>query len=87
VKEMKKYYVTMTDKFFSSMANETSKLVIECDTYQEAEVVAENAKHRTDMKNVNIRNSKPTYKTKTDFHSKATYPNWFEKDYFKTEEE
>lgn len=72
------YYVTMTDKFFSGWGlaqGKIAKYVLECDTYQEARIVEENAHQRSEMKNVNICTSKPyypatthqvTYKDKTD---------------------
>jgi hypothetical protein len=51
----KKYYVTMTDKFMSGWgqaAGKVNKLVIEASSYDEAAVVAANAKSRGEMKNV-----------------------------------
>ena len=41
-----KFYVTMTDKFMSgwgNAANKTNKLIIECDSYQDAELIQKNA--------------------------------------------
>ena len=58
------YYVTMTDKFMSGWGqarNMTNKLVIECDTYQQAEQLESHANTRSEMKYVNIRSSKPYY--------------------------
>ena len=60
----KKYYVTMTDKFMSGWgmaANKTNKLIIVCDTYEQAEIIERNANKRNEMKYVNICTSKPRY--------------------------
>lgn len=52
----------MTDKFCTSLLHgQTDKMVIECDTIEEAEIVAQNANNRSDMKNVNICLKKPYY--------------------------
>jgi hypothetical protein len=59
-----KFWVTMTDKFMSGWgkaANKTNKLVIECDTYQQAEIIERNARKRSEMKFVNICSNKPRY--------------------------
>ena len=59
-----KYYVTMTDKFMSGWgmaANKTNKLIIECDSYKDAELIERNAKKRPEMKYVNICSKKPYY--------------------------
>jgi hypothetical protein len=83
------YYVTMTDKFLSGWGmarNKTAKLVIECETYAEAEIVKENALNRTDTKNVSIRTTRPAYPVAThytDYHNKTSYEKWFEPGYFK----
>ena len=47
-----KWYVTMTDSFMSGWGlakNKTNKLVVECDSLQDAEVVCNNAKLREEM--------------------------------------
>ena len=88
-KKMKKYYVTMTDKFLSGWGrakDKINKVVIECDSLQEAETVAENARNRSDMIRVNIATKKPYYnkdKYLISFRTKSDWPAWFEKDYFK----
>jgi len=86
---MSKYYVTMTDKFMSGWGmaeRKINKLIFECDSYEEAEIVADNARNRTDMKHINICTRKPYYnysryypQTKT----KEEYENWYKKDCFK----
>jgi len=84
----KQYYVTMTDKFMSGWGmakNKTNKLIIECDTMEEAEIVEENAKYRSDMKYVNIVITKPYYNKvqyHTSFKTKKEYKAWFVKGAF-----
>jgi len=46
-----------------------NKLVIACETYEQAETVERNAKRRSEMKYVAIRNTKPSY-------SSNIYPSW-----------
>ena len=58
------YYVTMTDKFMSGWGlaeGKTNKLVIECETYDQASQIERAAKTRSEMKRVGIRTSKPYY--------------------------
>lgn len=58
------YYVTTTDKFMSGWGQATgliNKLVILCDTYQDAEIVADNANNRDDQKHVGVSGSPPAY--------------------------
>lgn len=58
------FYVTMTDRFMSGWGparNTVNKLVIECQTYDQAETIERNAKLRSEMRYVNIRSSKPSY--------------------------
>lgn len=59
-----KIYVTMTDKFMSGWgmaANKTNKLIIVCDTWQQAETIERNANKRSEMKYINICSNKPRY--------------------------
>lgn len=59
-----KYYVTMTDKFMSGWGfaeGKTNKLIIECDTWQQAEQIKKAAHKRTEMRYINIRTTKPRY--------------------------
>jgi len=77
-----KYYVNMTDGFMSGWGHAkglTNKLCIECDTYQEAEIVEENASNRNEMKYINICTSKPQSKKHQlySWHNKQSYPKWF----------
>jgi len=58
------YWVTMTDKFMSGWgtAKDTlDKLVVACDTYEQAETIKRIAKGRWEMKHVNICTHKPFY--------------------------
>jgi len=59
-----RYYVTMTDKFMSGWgmaANKNNKLIIECQSYNDAELIERNAQKRNEMKYINICSSKPRY--------------------------
>ena len=58
------YYVRMTDKFMSGWGPATgkiNKLVIECETYDQALQISCAAKRRSEMRRVNIRVSRPRY--------------------------
>jgi hypothetical protein len=59
-----KLWVTMTDKFLSGWGNakgKTNKLIIECDSWEQANVISYNAKRRSEMRHVNICIRKPRY--------------------------
>lgn len=59
-----KFYVTMTDKFMSGWGmaeGKTNKLIIECDNYEQAEIIERNARNRSEMRYVNICSSRPKY--------------------------
>lgn len=83
-----KYWVSMTDKFLSGWGraeNKTNKLVIECDSYNEALIVADNARSRSEMKFINICGNKPYYNSnyyEVSRHDKTDYESWFEPFYF-----
>lgn len=71
-----KWYVTMTDSFMSGWGlskNKTNKLVIECDSIEDAEKVCENAKKRDEMKRINICKKKPSYNIKQYLVSQKHY--------------
>jgi len=81
------YYVTMTDKFMSGLhrPNLKNKLVFICDTYEQAQIVADNAFKRSDMRYINICSRAPYYsntKYYTQFKTIEDYPNWYKRDYF-----
>lgn len=84
------YWVTMTDKFMSGWGKaegRVNKLVFECDTYEEAAVVAQNASSRGDMRYVGICERRPRYYPKDRYlvqvKTKADYPNWYKPNAFK----
>lgn len=59
-----KYYVTMTDKFMSGWGmakGKTNKMIVVCDTWQQAEQIERAAHNRSEMKYINIRTTKPRY--------------------------
>ena len=59
-----KYYVTMTDKFMSGWGvakGKTNKMIVVCDTWQQAEQIERAAHDRSEMRYINIRTSKPRY--------------------------
>lgn len=81
-----KYYVTMTDRYLSGWGHargKTNKLVIACDTYDEAQIVSHNASVRGEMKYINICIKKPSYNDRdylTTWGTKATHGTWFKRD-------
>lgn len=86
---MPKYWVTMTDKFMSGWGKaegKINKLVFECDSYDEAVTVAENAAARGDQKNVNICTKKPYYSPSRYYaqvKNKEEYSTWYKQGAFK----
>jgi len=85
-----KYYVTMTDKFMSGWGmakGKNNKLVIVCDTWDEAQTVYDNALHRSEMKFVNIRTTRPSYPhAYVSWAGKGqdnTYDTWFKPGQFR----
>ena len=84
------FYVTMTDGFLSGWGRaegKINKLVIECKTYEEAEIVKDNAEHRSEMKYINIAIKKPYYGSRyyVNYETKETYPCWFVAGYFRNQ--
>jgi len=83
------WYVTMTDKFMSGWGEargKINKLIFECDSLQEARIVADNAENRSDQKNINIATKKPYYSSKTHYaqvKTKEEYPEWYKEGYFR----
>jgi hypothetical protein len=84
-----KYYVSMTDSVMSGggiAKGKMHKLVFECDSYEEAQIVYENAKARGDMQWIKISKNKQYYdKTKyfTRYKTREYGYYWYIKDYFK----
>lgn len=63
---MKKFYVSMTDKFMSGWGmaqGKINKLVIECDSADQAFTIIRNAKKRPEMRYINLCDKKPRYPT------------------------
>lgn len=77
-------YVTMTDKFMSGWGmakGKINKLIFECENWEEAQTVAQNAEKRGDQSYINIRTSKPYYSPKkyyAQIKTKEDYPLWYE---------
>jgi hypothetical protein len=79
----RKFYVSMTDRFLSVHRQRINKLVIECDSYEEAEVVERNARDQSEMRYINICSNKPRYPaTRYDvsWKTKENASNWFRTD-------
>jgi hypothetical protein len=47
----------------SGLSNKYLVLVVVCDTYTQARTIVKNAEKRPEMKDINIRNTKPSYPT------------------------
>jgi hypothetical protein len=83
------YYVTMTDKFMSGWGEakgKINKLVFVCKSYEEAKVVEDNARNRTDQKYINICTKKPYYNKDrycTQFKDDGDYNAWYVPNYFR----
>ncbi len=84
------YYVTMTDKFMSGWGKAKgliNKLILSCETYDEALIAAQNAKNRSEMKYINIRNQKPYYSAdrycvSRHGRTEGDYQSWFKAGHF-----
>jgi len=76
-------YVTMTDTFMSGWGEARgliNKLIFECETREQAEVVYQNALNRTDTKYVNMTSKKPYYSPSKYYAQTMTikdYPDWY----------
>jgi hypothetical protein len=60
----KQFYVTMHDTFMSGWGMAKGKdniMIVECDSLEDAELIAENAEKRSEMKNINIWTEVPKY--------------------------
>jgi hypothetical protein len=86
---MSKYFVTMTDKFMSGWGHargKINKLIFICDSYDQALIVEENARNRSDQKNINICSKRPYYSSNTHFTQVKTieeYPSWYVQGHFR----
>ena len=78
-----KMYVSMTDTFLSGWGlseGKQNKLIFECDNYQEAMIVLNNAKNRKEMKYIKVHDKMPKYKENKYYvqvKNKNVYPNWY----------
>lgn len=83
------YYVTMTDKHLSGWgmaAGKINKVILECESYEQAEIVEDNARHQGSMKHINISSKKPYYNSDRYYaqtKTKEECPRWYEQGYFK----
>ena len=79
----------MTDSFMSGWGHakdKINKLIFVCSSFTEVSIVMENAKNRTDQKNINYKTTKPYYSPKKYFvqiKTKEDYPSWYKAGYFK----
>lgn len=81
----KKWYVSMTDRFMSGWGGakgRIAKYVVVCDSFEEAEIAADNARRRSEMRYVNICVNCPRYDSRryqTSFLTKEKNPNspWY----------
>ena len=70
------FYVTMTDRFLSGWGmaeGKINKMVVECDTREQAETIEKNARNRQEMKYINITTRKPYYNSNKYFTSWKYY--------------
>ena len=80
----------MTDTFLSGWGlakNKINKLVLVCDNYKQAQIVKDNAEHRTDQKYINICSNYPYHllnnkKYLTQIKTIKDYKCWYIKNYF-----
>lgn len=85
------YYVTTTDTFMSGWGNaeaKTNKLIIPTSSYEEAEIVADNARQRSDQKNINIVQNKPSYNLNNYYvqvKTKESFEPWFKQNNFRNQ--
>ena len=85
MRDTKKLYVTMTDKFMSGWGladNKINKLVFECDNYSEADKLIDYAEKREEMKYISVCYSYPKHlfnnsKYFAQLKTKADYPMWY----------
>jgi hypothetical protein len=81
---MGKFYVSMTDTFMSGWGKakgKVNKLVLECDSMEEAMIVEQNARKRSDQKDIIIHTNKPVFSTTNmfvSFKTKLQYPVWYD---------
>ena len=88
----KKYWVTMVDTFMSGWGHAEDKinlLIFHCDNLEEAEIVADNAHHRSDQDEITIWTTDPSEhfddedRFYVQHYNKDSYPRWYQRDYFR----
>ena len=74
----------MTDKFMSGWGGakgKINKLIFECDSFDEAMTVIDNAEKRSDMNYINYRGTKKPYYNPSRYYAqvktKSDYPKWY----------
>lgn len=81
-------YVTMTDTFMSGWGmakGKINKLIFECETKEQADIVYQNALNRSDTKYVNMTTKKPYYSPSRYYAQTKTikdYPDWYKRGTF-----
>lgn len=75
-------YVCTNDRFMSNWgpaSGKTNTLIFCCASYEEAEIVAQNARARKDQKNVRICSGKPKLRAGVLYQVKTReeYPRWY----------
>uniref|UniRef100_A0A6M3K9G2 Uncharacterized protein n=1 Tax=viral metagenome TaxID=1070528 RepID=A0A6M3K9G2_9ZZZZ len=78
------FYVLSNDKFMSGWGaaeGKTNTIILPCDSWQEAEIVADNAKGRSDQKNVRIVINKPRLQSHVVYSllTKEGAARWYER--------
>ena len=82
------FYVAMTDTFMSGWGKaegKINKLVFECGSKEEVDIVVCNAKSRSEMEDIKVLESMPSYddsKVYLSFKTKDDYSSWYKADYF-----
>ena len=83
---MNEAYISMTDPATGGQISDgrISKLVLTCETSEDADAVINNAE-TLGMKRISVAYKRPRYPTKTHvtaYHTKADYPKWYIKNSF-----
>ncbi len=81
---MPKYWVSMTDNFMSGWGKakgKVNKLVLECDSREEALIVEQNARKRSDQNDIKIHGQEPVFGDDffyVSYKTKKEYPKWYD---------
>ena len=85
----KNYYVSMNDTFMSGWGQAKGKIarhIYICYSKEEAEIIKDNAKSRTDQTDIKIHASNPYFNPQSNLLMYKTVkenPNWYKKGFFK----